>query len=432
MQTFSLRPGVTGERLQLPNGLMVVLVQNPKAPSVSVIHWVKGGSMHELRTAADGRGITGIAHLFEHMMFRPLGPGKPDFDSIVQKLGANINANTRNSATVYTSSVGSENLLPLLQAESDRFCNLHVTDDLLDLERKAVESEYQVNHDSNPSYDLWETITRAAFPNHPLEWGVSGFRDDLYTIKAEDCNAFFDRIYRPNNVGLFIVGDINIPQVKEWVMTLYGSWERGQDTALPPPYQGPGKTITTVGHVPSESSAFWVGFRIPYPEPDHRPKNHALDLAHYILFDAPYSIAKRVLIDQKRYVSALVSVNYDYDTAMLKLVAVAMPGIVQSTIQDAILALPDQLKALSDEDFQAYLANYTIGLTEGSLRNHDLADLLALSWGKYGSLDYGLDLINHSLSVSKDDVVQAITPWLVRENMIVATSPAPAPKPSKS
>jgi len=424
MKTFEIRPGISGQLLVLPNQLTVVMVKNPKAPSVSVIHWVKGGSMQEHRTSPDGRGITGIAHLFEHMMFRPLGAGKPAFDDIVQKLGAKVNANTRNSATVYISSVGSENLHELLKAEADRFQHLHVTDDLLALEKKAVESEYQVNHDSNPNYDLWETITRASFPNHPLEWGVSGFRADLYTIKAEDCNAFFSRVYRPNNIGLFIVGDFDFDETKQWVTELYSAWPAGDQTQMPPPYQHKDAMVEAKGHVPSESSMFWMGFRIPYPS----TADHARDLAHFITFYSSYSLANRQLVDELKLASAVSSVNYDYDTAMIKLAVVRMPHASITTITDHVLQLADTLKNLSDEDFTAYQARYNMGLAEGTLRNAQLADMMAHSWGKYGDIDYALDLLQGRVKLSKEQVVDALAPLIVRHNTIIATSPSPSQK----
>ncbi|HPI41750.1 MAG TPA: pitrilysin family protein, partial [Pseudobdellovibrionaceae bacterium] len=188
----------------LDNGLEVFLTPNPKAPNVQVAHWVKAGSLHEKK------GTTGIAHLFEHMMFRPLKMGAPSFDQQVDKLGAINNANTRFESTYYHTSVPSKNLNELLKIESERFRNLKVSDGLLDLERGAVWSEYSTKFDSNPMLDLWFQIYRKAFPGHPFGWTIIGFREDLEKIKASDCNEFFNTYYRPNNIGLFITGNFDL------------------------------------------------------------------------------------------------------------------------------------------------------------------------------------------------------------------------------
>ncbi len=65
---MTLRGDLVAYQYWLANGLTVVLTPNPAAPLVSIYHWVKAGSLHETP------GVTGIAHLFEHMMFRPVAP----------------------------------------------------------------------------------------------------------------------------------------------------------------------------------------------------------------------------------------------------------------------------------------------------------------------------------------------------------------------
>ena len=99
-----LRDKVTAAQYELANGLTVVLLPNKLAPLTSVYHWVKAGSLHETP------GITGIAHLFEHMMFRPLTPDEPTFFMKVKKLGVAANAFTEFAMTVYTSTVPTKNL----------------------------------------------------------------------------------------------------------------------------------------------------------------------------------------------------------------------------------------------------------------------------------------------------------------------------------
>ena len=202
-----INSSVTTEEYKLPNGLSVFLTVNRFAPNTVISHWVKVGSLHEKN------GITGIAHLFEHMMFRPLKPGNPSFFDIAGKLGADFNANTRFESTYYYTAVPNKNLMSLLEAESNRFKNLRVTDDMLDAERKAVWSEYSTKFDANPHIDLWFQIYQKAYVGHPFGWMIIGFREDLDKIKANDCNEFFKNYYTPNNTGLFVTGNFDSEKI---------------------------------------------------------------------------------------------------------------------------------------------------------------------------------------------------------------------------
>ncbi|NJO12598.1 MAG: insulinase family protein [Gammaproteobacteria bacterium] len=231
-QKLELRGGAKVYEYVLPNQLTLIIIEKPDAPLTSIYHWVKAGSLDETP------GITGIAHLFEHMMFRPLAPEEPSFDDKVNKFGASINANTRFESTVYTTTIPTRHLATVLQAEAARFKGLKVTDELLNIEREAVRSEYQTGLDTNPILDFWYTTYIKSFPEHPLGWQIVGVREDLDKIKAADCNAFFAKHYRPNNTGLIIGGAVSAPQVLRLVEASYGDWGAGAQTGAAGVLQG--------------------------------------------------------------------------------------------------------------------------------------------------------------------------------------------------
>ncbi|MFN8943964.1 MAG: M16 family metallopeptidase, partial [Pseudobdellovibrionaceae bacterium] len=302
-----LNDSITAEEYQLPNGLNVILIPNKKAPSSWVYHWVKAGSLHEKP------GVTGIAHLFEHMMFRPLSKkAKPFFDQ-VKELGGSANANTRYHATVYLTNVPNENLKQLLKLEADRFQKMKVTDDLLNVERKAVWSEYSTKFDSNPFIDLWFHLYQVGFPNHPFGWTVVGSREDLEKINAKDSNDFFAKYYKPNNIGLFVAGDFDSEKIKKIILANYGKWKRGKDSVLPRAFVAPGKITQGLGKLPSQSRNALIGFRFQFWSAD---KAAEFEIGSYILAGSRFSLNEKRLKDQLKIVSYIEPFNLEYDPGL--------------------------------------------------------------------------------------------------------------------
>lgn len=413
VRSFKITSSIEGSEYRLQNGFSVYLAVNKKAPLTSVYHWVKAGSLHETK------GITGIAHLFEHMMFRPLAEGKAGFFELLKQLGGSANANTRFASTVYTSTVPNENLQKLLQLEADRFTSLHVTDDLLDVERKAVWSEYSTKIDSNPVLDLWWAIYHYGFPGHPYGWTVIGEREDLEKIKAADCNRFFGKYYRPNNVGLFIAGNIKPEEVMKWVEQSYGKWERGEESKLPDDFTAEKKSVRAEGRLPSPARNVLLGYRLP----KYNGKNHhIMDLSAHVLFGSNSGLAKKRLVYQKRMASEAGDFNTNYDSGMLKAVITLLPTTSVDDAVKEVSMLPQDFAQISDEEFQAYKREYAISVRESALRNESLNGFLALSWGKWGSVDVVTELLRDDPAVTKAEVMEFLQKIMVADNLVVVTN----------
>ncbi len=415
LKEVRLRENVTATQYELPNGLTVVLVPNKIAPLTSVYHWVKAGSLHETP------GVTGIAHLFEHMMFRPLAPSEPTFFMKVKKLGVAANAFTEFAMTVYTSTVPTKNLHALLEIEAARFQKLKVTTALLDLERKAVWSEYSTKMDSSPRMDLWEKIYRVAYPNHPYGWTVIGFREDLEKIKADDCNRFFTRYYRPNNTGLFIAGDIDSARTLAWVVQAYGSWARGADAKLPANYAEKREYAQAEGKVKSPAHQMLMGFRVP----DMKVETSAVaDVAQHIFFESDYSLARRRLLQRLRFVSVISPFNSSNDSGLMKLYAVPTAGHDSAELRDEVLKLGEDFGKLSAAEFTAYLRQYQVSTAEGVLRNDTLNEEVARSWGRYGDIAEIGKALAKPPTVTQAEVAEFAKSYFVKDNLVVVSTPS--------
>ncbi len=411
-QAHSVNGAVTANEYKFPNGLTVFLTENPKAANVTVSHWVKAGSLHEKP------GITGIAHLFEHMMFRPLAPGEPSFFDYASKMGGNLNANTRFESTFYYTSVPSEKLNELLKRESDRFQKLVVTKELLDVERKAVWSEYSVKFDSNPIIDLWFQIYVKAFKGHPFGWTIIGFREDLEKITAEDCNAFFQKYYRPNNVGLFVTGNFKSADALKEIVKLYGDWKPGDASVLPPAYSSKTKEVVDEGKLESKARFFLAGFRTPYVNAENAKVQ---TVANYILFDDVNGLLRKRLVDDKKWAADVSPFNFEYDNGMMKTGIVALPDAKLQDIKNEVVQIGSEIGKLSPKDFETYKRNLYIRLGESVLKNSDLSDLLSMTWGKYGNVDLTAEMTQKPMDVTQEQVQQFVSKYFTADNLVFIT-----------
>ena len=412
---IQLNESITAEEYQLPNGLNIILIPNKKAPSSWVYHWVKAGSLHEKP------GITGIAHLFEHMMFRPLTKGaKPFFDQ-VKELGGSANANTRYQATVYLTNVPNENLPQLLKIEASRFQKMKVTDDLLNVERKAVWSEYSTKFDSNPFIDLWFHLYQIGFPDHPFGWTVVGAREDLEKINAKDCNEFFSKYYKPNNIGLFVGGDFDPVKMKKVIQSAYGGWKKGETATLPTPFNPPGKMIQGLGKLPAQAKNALIGFRVPFWSAENAAE---FELGSYLLLGSRFSLAEKRLKDQLKIVSYIEPFNLEYDPGLFKFLVILNPkSTLDQVIQESINVVQSDLKKMPEDEFQAHVQNYQTKMKEASLRNEGMISEAVDIWGRYGKLEIYADLLNKPLQIKKEQLIRFYEPLFKKENMVVVTSP---------
>src|ERR1700720_3488451 len=242
---------------KLANGLTVIYVQRPEAPVFSYATVVNAGNAQEVP------GITGLAHMFEHMAFkgsntvgstnyeaertalakvesaysayeveREKTVGHDDaktaqlekawkdaldeaqkyvvpneFSKIADEAGAvGMNAFTRSDETVYFYSLPANRFELWAYLESERF--LHPVFREFYKERDVVTEERRMRTESNPIGRVVEEFLAAAFEAHPYGFPTVGWPSDLKSFSATDAAAFFKKYYVPANMVIAIVGDI--------------------------------------------------------------------------------------------------------------------------------------------------------------------------------------------------------------------------------
>ena len=206
------------QKYTLKNGLSVLLYEDHSVPLVSYHTWFRVGSKNEKV------GLTGMAHLFEHMMFKGTAKYPAEkFDQILQSNGAVHNAFTSNDYTGYYIDASSDKLEVLMDLESDRMTHLEVNEASLKSEREVVKEERRMRTENSIQGTLFELIFGVVFKVHPYKWPVVGWMADLNRMTVSDCIAFYKKFYAPNNAVLVIAGDINISKTKDLVEKFYDS-----------------------------------------------------------------------------------------------------------------------------------------------------------------------------------------------------------------
>lgn len=203
---------------QLKNGLRVLLLADPSAPVLAYQTWFRVGSRHE----QDGK--TGLAHLFEHLMFNetehlPAG----EFDRQIERQGGSTNAATWVDWTYYQDDLPKSELELAVRLESERMQHLVIKRHQVESERGVVISERRLRVDDDVDGFMSEELFRLAFDKgHPYHWPTIGWMRDIKRLSLRDAMTFYRTFYAPNNALLVIVGDIDEKQTLSLIEKHYG------------------------------------------------------------------------------------------------------------------------------------------------------------------------------------------------------------------
>lgn len=223
--------GLTATEHRLANGLRVVLSEDHLTPVAAVCLWYDVGSRHEVK------GRTGLAHLFEHLMFQGSKnvSGNGHFE-LVQGAGGSLNGTTSFERTNYFETMPTHQLELALWLEADRMGSLlaALDDESMENQRDVVKNERRQRYDNVPYGTAFEKLTALAYPEgHPYHHTPIGSMADLDAASLEDARAFFRTYYAPNNAVLSVVGDIDPEKTLAWVEKYFGTIP-GHDGKQPP------------------------------------------------------------------------------------------------------------------------------------------------------------------------------------------------------
>ena len=214
------------QQFTLENGMQVVVISDHRAPVVTHMVWYKVGA------ADDPPGKSGLAHYFEHMMFKgtknvPAG----QFSQTVASLGGRENAFTSYDYTGYFQTIASAHLETMMRLEADRMANLVVREEDIAAEREVVQEERRSRLENNPSGLLREQMNSAQFLSHPYGRPVIGWEHEVAELSRQDLLNFYATHYAPNNAILVVAGDVTLDEARPLSERYYGRIPAGEVVA---------------------------------------------------------------------------------------------------------------------------------------------------------------------------------------------------------
>lgn len=263
------------ERLTLGNGLRILALVDASAPVVSYNTWFRVGSRHERK------GKTGIAHLFEHLMFnetKSLPAGR--FDQLLERAGAETNAATWNDWTYYYENIPRDQLALAVRLEAERMHNLVLREKPVASEKEVVANERRYRVEDDVEGAMSEKLWEHAFRKHPYHHPTIGWMDDILNFTPDDCRAFYRTWYAPNNATLVLVGDLDMHRALPLLRKHYGHLKPAKlpTVRLPTePEQTEERVVTLTRATPTDKVS--VGYKSP-------PMAHADHAALSVLTEA--------------------------------------------------------------------------------------------------------------------------------------------------
>jgi zinc protease len=325
----------------LGNGLQVVVHEDHHLPIVAVNIWYHVGSRNE----APGR--SGLAHLFEHLMFKGAEHQPRGFFEPLQEAGASLNGSTSADRTNYWSVVPTGAAELALWMEADRMGWLvpALSAERFETEREVVLNERRQSYDNRPYGLASFALSEAIYPaDHPYHWPTIGYPSDLRAATVEDARAFFERYYHPANASLTVAGDVRPDDVLQTVERLFGDIPAGPAVA-----RLPVMPVTPVNRrLLLEDRVELPRLYLMFPSPELFAQDDAvLDVTADLVANGRTSRLYRTLMHDKRRAAGLGAGQGSRESGSLfQVVATAAPEV---TLEELRVAIMDELGRLATE-----------------------------------------------------------------------------------
>ena len=416
-------PTVAFEKTTLPNGLQVILVEDRRLPIVAVNIWYHVGPANE------APGLTGFAHLFEHMMFaqtRHIPRGMAD--RLLEGAGAtDSNGGTGYDQTSYYDTVPSNQLELALWVHADRMGYLL---DVLDQkaltnQQDVVRNERRETVEDEPYGLVQEALAHALFPKgHPYYASIIGSHADIQNAKLDDVRQFFQRYYGPNNASIVIAGDIDKAKTRALVERYFGSFKRSPPVARPsittPPITSERRVLVRDR---VELPRIFMGWLTP---PAYQPGDTELAVAAEILGGGKSSRLYKKLVYERQIAQDVdASQNSQGLVSTFVIDVTARPGVEARALEAAIDAELAQLRDHGPSQREVERARNSLETallsTVEKLGGDGLADQLN-HYNQYtGDPGYLAKDVAQLRSITPADVQRAVRSYLRQQARAVVT-----------
>ncbi|MDQ6961421.1 MAG: pitrilysin family protein [Mariprofundaceae bacterium] len=405
------------QRDHFNNGVNLLVQEDHSAPVAMIQIWLKVGGRDELPSK------TGLAHVFEHMMFKGSKHLKAgEFSKTIAAMGGSDNAFTSTDFTAYFETIPAQEIKKVIKMEAERFSqlNLKKADFLKEIE--VIKEERRMRTEDNPGGRLYEELMAASLRLHPYRNPVIGWMQDLESLNIEDVHAFYKKHYVPSNVTVVIVGDVQFKDVQKWTKKSFGRIKSkhtapARFTPTEPKALG-AKRIEI--HVPAKLAAVDITIQVPVWVPHQNDQQAAaLAIATEIIGGGKGALMHRALVDQQQVASGL-GIYHDPFGMGLDLWYVSAQ-LSQKQQPDAFQkAFWKTLKDMSNQITDAYVAAAKKRMISSEIFAQDSLYLRAKKAGMMetvgigaNNMDYWLDLLRQ---VDTKQVSAVMQQFLVQEH----------------
>lgn len=405
------------------SGLRVLLQPRPKSQVIAYVTTYDVGSRFE--TA----GRTGLAHLFEHMMFR----GTPSFPEPFKTLsgwGDRFNAYTSFDLTLYHELVPREVFEDVVKFESERMRQLQINEEVFKTERGAVVSERKMRTQDTPRGRLYWELNQNAFDSHPYRTGPIGWQEDLDATSFQDALDFYKRYYAPNRAVISMVGDFSINEALGLLHKYYGSMKK--ETWVEPVL---GKENLKRNDrrivVPMQSESVHLADSRFAPALKD-PQNAAEMLLCSLLADSKLGYLAFELVETKVARSVSDSCYFQVDPSLSTLMIEGNPGVklekLEKAYDDAMKGFPNWVNQERLEGLKLYYLAQHVGELREPM---GLAENLGYYAVTAKDPIFGFKFMDQVKAVTLDQVVAVWNDWQQRSKTRVILNPSKTSAPFK-
>jgi zinc protease len=417
-------PAQNARVTKLENGVTLLTLEDHTTPVVSFQIWVRVGSGDEAR-------FTGLAHLFEHMMFRGSKHlAKEEHSRLIEERGGRINAYTTRDETVYFSDVTSEHLPLVVALEAERLANLRIDEETLAAERQVVIEERRFRTENDPQGRLFEALLALTWQAHPYRIPTVGWMSDLERMGVAECVAFFDEYYAANNLVVSMAGDFDSEEVLGLLRREFGGLRRAEHIERNPTEE-PKQLGERRATVHFEVAGPVVAMAWHAPATGHADAE-ALDVASEILSSGRTSRLYRALVYDEPIALGAAGGYWELARAGIFFAyAQVRPDAGVDLAEERLVREIERLRIepVSEAELAKAKRSLEVGLIAGQGSAHALASRIADDWIRLGRIRPLDERLARIRAVRVEDVQRVAEAWLVPEGRSVVQLVPPAARP---
>lgn len=336
---------ITYDKTTLSNGLTVVANRDKASRMAAVNLLYKVGARNE------DPSRTGLAHLFEHLMFRGTHQ-VPDFDTPVQMACGENNAFTNNDYTDFYITLPCDNIETALWLESDRMTGLNLSEEACQIEKRVVIEEFRQRYLNQPHGDLNMLLRSMVYKKHPYRWATIGIAPEhIEQATIEEIRGFYARFYHPSNAILSVSGDFPSEKIFSLAEKWFGEIADTAQTidAIPQePAQIEARRLEVERDVPATTIviAFHMGNRLSH---DFFLGDMTSDL---LAGGDSARLYERLIKRNRLFASVNAYISGDVDCGMFVFTGQLLPTTTEAEAEAAFWEEIDKLKSGEISDYE--------------------------------------------------------------------------------